>query len=1223
MARAVRDLLLRLTGDPSDAEQALHDVAREVAAFDKLDAEATVDVNTTPAQVALKRAAEEVKQFGRLSESAKLDLQTTGVEAQITRVQQRLERLSKQEYTPKVQMQIASAVAQLDRFEVKLDKLKAKRVEVKVDVDTDRDRIGHGAGGLVGGLAEGAGTIARGLATAGTTALTFFSSLAKGIPIVGGIGQAFAGLGTSAAAAGIALVVIVPIAIALVGALTLLGGAIVALGASLLSAAAGVGVLATAFAAALGPVVLVAIAVFARFAKILEAVKQREDQAASSAQAIHAATQRQADAQSRLADAHKTALQAAVEGYRAQRDAAEEVSDAVRGIADAELNREQAGLDLKKDEQALRDFRRETGTTSKSLDGLFRKFTDVSFQPKDLVGAIRKSGIGEATTAGGGSTLDLAQLVLNVRKSKQGIANADDAVSDATTRANDARDKEAEFLKNGIAAYPPYAAALAGVAAATKDVDEAQKNLNDTRAEQGDKLKELGPKEKQLADVIGKVKQSLADAFRPATDRVFAGVIDLLKQIDKFAKDASIRRALGGIGDAIGKVLSGFGRQINTREFKQTFRELAAGGRDLIRLFGNRVFRDLLTLFLRIARSALPPLLRIVRQISERFHDWVEGLGQKGVEGFVRRVIRSFNAWKGVIKAVWDVVKEFFGDANDSGDTLADHIADILRDFPKVAEREPRRDQEVLSGRQRLRDHPARHDQEDSAAARGRGEFRDDARRGRRRRHAPRPDRRRSHRPSDEPSAGGRERRRHRGRVAGEGDPREPERVRGAQTRRAGHARPDQGRAQEARRRPRRRPRRARAARARRRHPRRRPRRHRARDGRARRVRAASVGRAGRRAAEARRAEQRAARPARHRRRRRDLHRRADDHPPAGARSRSARRPATPGRAARPRATAPRSQHRRRRGVRPVTAFAVAHGVLGVEAFHIWNGVVLNQQKTNAPVAHPGQRNTPRYDTVWPLVRFDRITGLHSLPEADDNRAPATGRLGEIVYPSLPRGRTITYEGFVYGRNLLELRGAVASLRGTFSNRSDQGMMTVRPHPAVGGPDFYYYARPLAFDVDDEQVVGPEASPSAFQRHFVLSLRQADPRFYHGAQVNTGDQAAGSTPTVTNAGSAPTDFGVIADGPIPDDFVIERYGNPDARKLLLNNVGLAGGQQLFVNFGARSIRRIQDNADFSGRLVFPDSNWWDDGVWGLHPGATMIRCAGGGTWHAWFNSASW
>jgi hypothetical protein len=58
--------------------------------------------------------------------------------------------------------------------------------------------------------------------------------------------------------------------------------------------------------------------------------------------------------------------------------------------------------------------------------------------------------------------------------------------------------------------------------------------------------------------------------------------------------------------------------------------------------------------------------------------------------------------------------------------------------------------------------------------------------------------------------------------------------------------------------------------------------------------------------------------------------------------------------------------------------------------------------------------------------------------------------------------------------------------------------------------------------------------------------------------------------------------------------------------------------------GARSIRRLSDNKlDLTGKLVFADSNWWDDGVWGLHPGATQIRCAGGGELELLFNSASW
>ena len=690
MARKISDILLRVKGDASNAKASVRDIARDVAALDKVEGTATASVKTV-GEAALAALATDVEAFGQLDATARVDIEIKGAEVELDRMKQRLADLARTESSPRVDIATARAVASIDRLELKLDRLKAKRVEVHVEVEQDRDRgvggIAAGVGGVVSSVGAGAAGAAKGIVAVGQGALTFFSSLAQGIPILGGIGKAFAGLGTSAVAAAAALVLIVPIVIALIGAVTLLGGAIVALGASLLAAAAGVGVLVAAFAAALGPAVLVAIAVFARFAKILEAVKKAEDGSVQSARQIRDATERQKAAQEQLADAHKSVATTAVDAMHAQRDAAEEVSDSIRGIAEAELSRDQAQLNVKKSEQALKDFRKETGLTSTSLDGLFKKFTDVDFRPENLIKAISKSGIGDKVA--GGTELDLEQKILDVRSAKQQEADATDAVGDAIRRSNDAKEKEQQFNKDGLEAYAPYAAALKSVETATTAVADAQEHLTDVRVDQAKATKDLSPREKDLVDVLGKVKKSLADAFRPATDRVFGGVLNLLKDIEKFAKDSSIRNSLARIGGAFGSVITNFGRRLNTREFKDTFAILARGAATLVRLLGNKVFPNLLTLFLRLARSALPPLLGIVRRIANSFEDWVKGLGQAGVQKFVDRVLRSFRIWKGLIKDVWDLFKSFFGDANTSGDKLARHLRHIVQDFTDWIEANP------------------------------------------------------------------------------------------------------------------------------------------------------------------------------------------------------------------------------------------------------------------------------------------------------------------------------------------------------------------------------------------------------------------------------------------------------------------------------------------------------------------------------------------------------
>jgi hypothetical protein len=182
--------------------------------------------------------------------------------------------------------------------------------------------------------------------------------------------------------------------------------------------------------------------------------------------------------------------------------------------------------------------------------------------------------------------------------------------------------------------------------------------------------------------------------------------------------------------------------------------------------------------------------------------------------------------------------------------------------------------------------------------------------------------------------------------------------------------------------------------------------------------------------------------------------------------------------------------------------------------------------------------------------------------------------------------------------------------------------MVVSPHPALGGAAFFFHARVLALDSDDEQLVGHEAMPSAYQRNFIVSLRMSDPRYFHTAVASTGPQSAGSTPSIVLAGTAPADPGFTVAGPISDDLVFERYGNPDARKLLFNDVTVPGGQSAFLNYTLRSLVR-SDGTDLTGKLVMGASDWWDDGIWGLYPGSTMVRCAGGGSWTMACNPADW
>jgi hypothetical protein len=141
MARP-RDILLRLTGDPSGANKSLDEVTHKLDAFDRIKAE------------------------------ARAEIATAGAKAQLDRLHAQLDRLSKQEATPAVQIKTAKTLEQIERIEKKLKGLKDQTVDIKVHETGGGGAVhGAGAGGLAGGIAGKLGPVGVGVAAAGGPAI--------------------------------------------------------------------------------------------------------------------------------------------------------------------------------------------------------------------------------------------------------------------------------------------------------------------------------------------------------------------------------------------------------------------------------------------------------------------------------------------------------------------------------------------------------------------------------------------------------------------------------------------------------------------------------------------------------------------------------------------------------------------------------------------------------------------------------------------------------------------------------------------------------------------------------------------------------------------------------------------------------------------------------------------------------------------------------------------
>lgn len=290
---------------------------------------------------------------------------------------------------------------------------------------------------------------------------------------------------------------------------------------------------------------------------------------------------------------------------------------------------------------------------------------------------------------------------------------------------------------------------------------------------------------------------------------------------------------------------------------------------------------------------------------------------------------------------------------------------------------------------------------------------------------------------------------------------------------------------------------------------------------------------------------------------------------------------------------------------------AIADGPLGLEATHTW-----------------GPLTTPLndLDNGLPRIRVDRITGLHSLPDADDFRELRSARLGEVVYPGFARGKTVTYEGRLQAASLQSLRQLAHAMRAGFAERSTEQAMTISPHPGYGTQEWFYGARALALDIDEIQANGPWQWPQ-FERPFTLSLRMSDPRFFALPQLTSGPHASGATVTIANAGTAPSDpafSGTIAGTTI----TIENATVPtDAgtAQLVIDVPALLVGESIVIQFASRTITPIISGipGDLLGYLDAAASDWWDEQIPGLVPGNNEVTVTGISGWSCQHYPAGW
>lgn len=263
----------------------------------------------------------------------------------------------------------------------------------------------------------------------------------------------------------------------------------------------------------------------------------------------------------------------------------------------------------------------------------------------------------------------------------------------------------------------------------------------------------------------------------------------------------------------------------------------------------------------------------------------------------------------------------------------------------------------------------------------------------------------------------------------------------------------------------------------------------------------------------------------------------------------------------------------------PVGGVDVGAGIAGLEAVHTWDErVTLNELVS------------------FPRIKLDKITGLGGTPDQPIQQDSLIGRIGEIPRFAVKRGRTITYEGSVQGRDRVETRGLLGLMAYGFAPM-DERQMVVTLNASLGGDTYTWRGRVLDYQPSEEIVSGPSLNTRGWERPFVVSFRLSDPRFYALDPLSETVPRGPSGHTITNPGSAPTDPVVVLTGP----YDAATLTNATVQGTLHFTTPITTGKFLLIDFKSRTIID-QDGNDARSHLDLVGSTWWDSGVYGLAPG---------------------
>lgn len=671
MASRSRNILLRLTGDSSDAKRAVNDVRADLRRMSREEATIRLDVATARAERSLD-----------------------SINARIARYR------ASGPVTKEVDLKIRKAEEAAALISLRLDRLRLKKVNIDVDVRRGTfERVAAGAasverglagvergvggffrsipifGGMLASLIDGALALGRAL---GSMVEAGVSGFARLVPSLAGIAGPIGSIVGSIASAGIGLVGFgallggVLIAInAVAGAVVALGGALVALVASLAAAAGGFAALGVAFGAAFLPALIVGIGLFQRFFAILKTRQAREQALTQAIQEQKTAEQTRAAALQASKRAEEQLAEATVEGRRAMTQAAITERNAELALQDSQLGLKGARLGVIEAKRQLRDLLQTANVAGPALNSLVKKVSNVDFDPSNLgrvVGAVRGAG---------GQTKDpiaIARAILNVQTAQQGVKDAINQTTNAERALAEATRQRVEFAKRGLDAYKPYRTALAAVVAAENRLRRAQDQTSAAQRKYERALRGLSTTERGTLSRLDAFIAKFKDLAKAVSDPIFQALnstFDLLTR-----SGGNFRAVLVEVGRAFATVITAFGRWLTQPATLNAFTVLAHGAASLVRQLGAHAFISFLTIMREIAISALPAVQAAARGVSR----WLGRIAAqpRAIHRVVGRLIDQFRTWARFAGAVSRLVLALFRQAAPAGRSLADSMTRIV-----------------------------------------------------------------------------------------------------------------------------------------------------------------------------------------------------------------------------------------------------------------------------------------------------------------------------------------------------------------------------------------------------------------------------------------------------------------------------------------------------------------------------------------------------------------